>query len=354
MCGTAAAKPWLVRVLRAVVAMALLAWIVRTIQWNDYTATDAVGVVTTHPGLARSLTEASPPWVIGALVASLLSMITVALRWRGLLRVQGIALGVGEAFRITFVAEVFSAVIPGMVGGDAVKAYLVARRSHPVANVLASVVVDRALGVSGMILVAGTACLTLWGLGALPAGAPWVAAILGGAMVMILGGLALRRFREPLRLGQHLDRLAVRIPVLAHARHVRDAFRRYRGGGLPAAVALTALAHVLGTTSVGMIGVGLRLEAPWHAYLLYVPLITLLAALPIAPGGLGVMEGLVLLFFAGTAAPERVAALAVLMRVVQVAGALPGALLLMRRGERESLRAVRRAAREPDPRHPNG
>ncbi|MCE9613778.1 MAG: flippase-like domain-containing protein [Lentisphaerae bacterium] len=327
---------------RVLVVAALLAWIAAQVHWGDYEATDSAGVVTMQPGLASSLLAAHPAWLLAAVVASILSLLVGTLRWRALLRVQDVHIGVAEAFRLGFLAEVFNAIIPGMVGGDAIKVYYVTRRSKRTACVVASVLVDRGMGVGVMALFALVSVLAMCAIGYRVSDSLWMPALSGAVVILgVCGAMALlvsARLRQALRV----DRMLARLPFAHHITAAHDALARYRhGDGLAIATGLAAVAQVLGISSVAFIGFGLNLTVPWYAYLLYVPLVTILAALPITPGGWGVMEGLYLLFFSTAGHSGTAAALAVLARGVLLCGALPGIFIFAFTSERPAVDMIR-------------
>lgn len=339
-----AIRTLLSRTFRFLVVAALLIWIAGKVHWHDYETTGSAGLVATHPGLASSLSGIHAAWLIGALMASVLSLLVVALRWRGLLRVLDVNIDVRESFRLGFLAEFFNTIIPGLIGGDAAKAYFVIRRTQRPAGVIASLLVDRALGLVGMVLFALVSLLALGASGFRVSGALWLPVLLASATIAGVVVAALLLFHSRLQRALRLDRLGARLPFVAPMAAVREAFTHYRhGNGLATASVLTVLAQILGMVSVALVGLGLHLAVPWYAYLFYVPLVTIVAALPITPGGLGVMEGLYLLCFATAGNSSAAAALVVLLRGVQLLGVLPGALLLALSSDRPPVGAIRKA-----------
>jgi len=63
---------------------------------------------------------------LAVVLLALGTLITVH-RWRVILASQNILLGFGQALRLTLVGYLFSATLPGMLGGDFVKSYYVAK-----------------------------------------------------------------------------------------------------------------------------------------------------------------------------------------------------------------------------------
>ncbi len=88
-------------------------------------------------------------------------------RWWVLVRAQDLPFSLGNAFRLGFLSFFFSTFLPGSVGGDLVKAAGIARGQSRRTVAVATVVMDRLIG--------------LWGLF-------WVVALIGGAF-WLAGGL---------------------------------------------------------------------------------------------------------------------------------------------------------------------
>jgi uncharacterized membrane protein YbhN (UPF0104 family) len=82
------------------------------------------------------------------------------LRWFTLVRTVGLKFQPFDAIKLGFIGNVFNLVIPGAVGGDVIKAVFLAR-AHPrnKAAAIASMVIDRILGLAGLFLLAGIAGL---------------------------------------------------------------------------------------------------------------------------------------------------------------------------------------------------
>jgi uncharacterized membrane protein YbhN (UPF0104 family) len=125
-----------------------------------------------------------------------------------------------------------------------------------------------------------------------------------------------------------LQGLFRRLPFYRHVVSAGDAFGRY-GRGAPVllrAAGLTVVAQGLSIGSVALAGAALHLPVPWHAFVLYVPLILIVSAVPVTPGGIGVMEQLYVLYLL-PGDPAAAVALALLVRATMVLVALPGAVV---------------------------
>ena len=94
------------------------------------------------------------PLLAAALAVSLIAMGLSFTRWCILVRCQGIDLSMVEAFRLGSIGFLLSFVSAGSVGGDLFKAiFLAKRRPGKRVEAVASVFVDRAVGLYGLLLL---------------------------------------------------------------------------------------------------------------------------------------------------------------------------------------------------------
>ncbi len=232
------------------------------------------------------------PLLAAALAAALAAVCVSFFRWWALVRCQGIQLGVIEAFRLGAIGFLLSFVSAGSVGGDIFKTIFLARRSPGKGiEAVASVIVDRGIGLLGLLLLVafamsaagtssnpdlvniGNAALGLSAVGMVTlaalvlGGRPIDRAIVWGGRLRYIGG-AVSRIAGPLRV-----------------------FRRHP--------------VMLGLSLIMSLGVHclLVLSAFWIATSLYgtaapslgdhaliFPIANLASTMPIAPAGLGVLE----------------------------------------------------------------
>lgn len=92
-------------------------------------------------------------FVLGAFCMQFFAVSVTFLRWRLLSRVLGLALSIKEAFRLGFLGLMLNLAPMGIVGGDAIKAYLLAKQNPDLRpQAVASVIVDRIIGLLVMFL----------------------------------------------------------------------------------------------------------------------------------------------------------------------------------------------------------
>ena len=286
---------------------------------------------TIRPGVAASLQNIKIPYLVFGCLGFGISLTIIAFRWRYLLRMQDVRISGWQAVRLTFLGQFFNTVVPGTVGGDLVKAYHVARHTSKKMAVVLSVFVDRIMGLTEMTLLASvmlTAILVL-GVGSLDDPVIRGAAIAAGTIILITTSALVFLFSSRVRRILHLQKIYQRLPIAHHFAAMGDAaliYRRNIRGVLKVAL-MTFWAHLAWIGSVAFLGASLSLPIPWYSYFVYIPLIYTIGAIPITPGGVGLIEDLYLRFFVtatAAASASMVLALALLARIVPILWGLPG------------------------------
>jgi glycosyltransferase 2 family protein len=187
------------------------------------------------------------------------------------------------------IGALFNVVIPGAVGGDVIKGYYVCRRDvEKTPEALATIVMDRVLGLLGLLSLA--AISAVWSFRLANGGRSLtmlrsfaIALTIGGGVALVLAVAVGGRFRvfDRWQTSRWVSSLSRAIGSLAE-------YRR-RPGVLIRGVAASILIQVLSCV-VFYLAVQ-ALEGPsigWGYYLLLVPLGLITTALPVSPAGVGV------------------------------------------------------------------
>ncbi len=163
------AAGWIVNTILVVTAFGLLAWTVRG-NWSQIQQ-----VLASRP---------DPRLFVVALALYIAALLLTFVRWYLLVRALDLPFRVRDAVRLGFIGNVFNLVIPGAVGGDLIKAAFLCREQAKKTQAVASMVIDRAVGLLGLFVLAGVA-----GLFELPGARPEVRALIGFAWTAVAAGL---------------------------------------------------------------------------------------------------------------------------------------------------------------------
>ena len=233
--------------------------------------------------------------LVAALLVSLLAMSISFARWCILVRAQGIALSMLEAFRLGSICFLLSFVSVGSVGGDLFKAiFLARRRPGKRVEAVASVVVDRGCGLYAllMLVVVGLLLTDPVEVTDAPIGLDqikWAAGLLFGTATALLAFLVLG--------GKGVDRLIqwgsdwpLVGPVIAR---VGPPLRMFHAHPLAfgASILMSLGVQSLLAVSMYLVARGLYSRPPTLTeHFVIVPIGMLASALPITPAGIGVLE----------------------------------------------------------------
>lgn len=289
---------WTGRIVRVTVFAALIVWLAQRLDWA--TLREGVYGAVTHPlGIAAGV------------VLMLLSSFAAALRWRGLLAAQDVTLPAGRVMSIFFIGQFFNSFMLGACGGDMARIYYILRNTTARRTETAtSVLIDRGIGVFVQILLGCLLILIEWplfrGHGAVRTAALLMLAAGAGAA---LAGAALLWKNIFVRFAL-LDRLTATTPLGTRVRRAYEEFFRYRRRprALGAAFFYSVLNLLLQVAATACLGSSLGITADFTSYLVFLPIISVLTAIPLTPGSFGVRESLFVVLFqsVGVAAHQAV------------------------------------------------
>lgn len=226
--------------------------------------------------------------------------------------------------RLYLIGTFFSSFLPTTVGSDAMRAGALAHEGVSLRRSVASVLLDRMLGLAGMVplFVAGAFMITanpsnVLGRFTLEASA-WQVTV-GLAAAVVIGGGAMIRFRRRLR-----EKIV----------QWGDEFRDLAGSGSKVLVAfgLGVVVQGMNVAAWAVLVPVTGLEIGWGVLLFAVPVVSVGAMLPVSVGGLGIREGIWILLLGGGFAIADVVALSLLFFVAFSLAGVAGGILYMRSG----------------------
>jgi glycosyltransferase 2 family protein len=279
-------------------------------------------------------------WLIAAALITLAQILLFALRWDQIVKGLGARVPIEAVIRVSYIGAFCNSWLVGNVGGDVARAALAPEGGIGRVKIIYSVLFDRVITLAGLGLV--MLPVIALNIGPLARSIPVFAAlgvaalpIIGlcaiGVVAPLIGGRAsavMRRLRE---LGSSW-RLLCRTP-----------------GRLGAALGIATVSQIAIPAIAYSLARAQHLDVSFVDFLLLIPPVVLVAALPISIGGWGVRENAMIIALA----PIGVAAGSALLIAVQLALlasllSLPGGILwLAHYGLRRGPAAARQPARAP-------
>ncbi|HEX9792874.1 MAG TPA: lysylphosphatidylglycerol synthase transmembrane domain-containing protein [Planctomycetota bacterium] len=258
----------------------------------------------------------------------------VTLRWQILLRAVEVPTSYPRALRLCFIGYFFNNAMPGLTGGDLVRAVLVTRGLEEKRTRAAmSVLVDRVMGLFSLLLLAGVV-LVVADFGSAGGDPPRHLPALRRAVLMVVAVAAVgatiwlsRRARRFVRL----DALLARLPARQWVAKIDDAITAYRNApfAVLAALGLSLILQTFGVLTFWAMAAALGSPISLSGDFVIYPVVQTASSLPIAPAGWGIGETLYGTFFQwfGTSFTLGVAASLLFRLTTQLAVGLVGGLV---------------------------
>jgi glycosyltransferase 2 family protein len=281
-----------------------------------------------HP--TRILSAASGAdwrWLAAALALMLIDRTLMAMRWIDLLVAlePGTRPPVRVVLHVFFVSSFVSNFVPS-VGADLYRAHALSRYDVHLAESTASVLMDRALGVLSVVLVAAAAlpfAPSIAGLDSMIATVAVLFAVCAVAAAVVFSERAADVVRATARW----------IPVgLLHrvTDALTDAVRRYADhhGEVLRVLVLSIVVQVIRVLQAWCLGLALGLHLPVWTYFVFIPIIVFIMQIPVSINGIGTTQAAFAWAFVPQGAPKaEVFALSVLFLALGILATLPGGLL---------------------------
>jgi len=291
-------------ILKIGLSLGLLAFVFRHVGWQE---------------AWESLQAAQLPYLAVALLLHVVGLPVRAFRWQILLTSLGINIPLSQLTRLYFVGSFFNTFLPTGIGGDVVRIYELGRESGQPAAAIGTVLVDRATGLLVLLLMAMVV---------LPFGhhliSPQIAWIIACLFLGGWGGSWLILQRD------WLEKWGL-LRFLSKVKHIDKVYEAMHACGFKAisgALAASFVFNLLLIATSYLVGVSLGVHVSIGYFVLFVPIISSLLALPISLSGLGVREGgYVYLFGQAGVAPPLALTMSLLIYVLNLATGCVGAVL---------------------------
>jgi uncharacterized protein (TIRG00374 family) len=279
-----------------------------------------------RPGLVHLFRSMDPRGLFTALGLLLFGALVAITRWWRLLCIAGCAARWYDALRLTFIGFFMNLVLPGLTGGDVVKAVMVVRENpERRADALVSVLVDRGLGL--LVLMGMAAAVVLYE-GERFREVRWPVL---GVFLAVLAALWLGLHPWP-RRALRVDLLLARLPQKERLRSIDRALSIYarHPAEMTLSILLSAVNHASIAGALYSLGHAFGDTLNLAEYLGIAAIANTVSSVPIAPGGWGVGEALYGYLFHLLGAPTALGiAVSVSYRLLNTGIGLAGGIFLL-------------------------
>ncbi|MFA6470584.1 MAG: lysylphosphatidylglycerol synthase transmembrane domain-containing protein [Candidatus Latescibacterota bacterium] len=283
-----------------------------------------------------NILTADPLFFAAAVLVFIISGVIGAKQWGILLGFHGINLGFAGTVGRYFTGLFFNFVLPGFVGGDIIRIYQASKASGKAVSAFSSTLSDRVIGL--LVLVMFSLCGFLF----LPSGPSMEVLPVAVLMFLLLG--AFIGFFAVKPAGRFVNRVFGRFLPSEILLKMSGVY--YEINLLTRApktlLAITVTSIFIQLTRIGVHFLCARavgIELGFMYFALFVPLMEIIASIPISLGGVGVREmmGVILLSRVGVSQPVIVS-YTILAYSAGFIGSLPGSIAFMMSIQREKKR----------------
>ncbi len=261
--------------------------------------------------LWASARQASLPWLAAALMLYTLNVAASVWRWHLLLEAQDVRMPRRTLFGSFLVANFFNNFLPSNIGGDVIRIRDTASAAQSTTLAATVVLVDRGLGLMGLVLIAAmgaTMAVSLHGQGVLPIWPSWL-----WAGFVVGAAIAVPAMYSPAGLGRLLQPLTFLHPewVGNQIRMLTDTLGRFREKPSSVIRCFGGAVLVQGLVVAFYLAVVHALNIPVTAadLAVIVPLSLIVQMLPVSVNGFGVREATFSFYFTRVGLPIESAVL---------------------------------------------
>ncbi len=267
--------------------------------------------------------------LLGCIMALCLAQLISAVRWMWILRERGARIPFKDLFASYLAGMFVNNFLPTGIGGDVLKAYDIHRLTGNTSLAVGSVFLERLSGLGCLVI-------TSW------VGVFFIASISPSYIIvswMVINVLCFLAIFAIINRAW-MDWVAARLDTWGFGRISKGALRAFeqgvylsRGSGfLPKLMVASVPIQLIVILVYYELAMRLGICLPFASYLFLVPVITIIALLPISLGGLGVREGATVVMFssAGVTVNDAVSLSLMFMGTLYLVSLIGGVVLLVR------------------------
>lgn len=224
-------------------------------------------------------------------------------RWKILLHTQDIDIPFSRLFIVSMKALYFNMVLPTAMGGDVIRGYALYKNANNRSAGVASVLVDRMVGMTAMVGIALFS--VLWG-GRYLEGTPYTLPILGFAalyffVLCLLVTSWLKRIARFALQALPLKNFSEKIMSFFDVIYSYFAYKKTMGFAL----VLSLMLQIGVIFTYFFVAVIMNVHVSLFHFFLFMPVVWIISMLPVSIGGLGLREGAFIFLFTKVGIPKE-------------------------------------------------
>jgi hypothetical protein len=254
--------------------------------------------------LVDTIRGAEPVWILISLLLAPILILVSVIKWRILLRSQGVKMPVFRLYGLYLVGRYFNYFLPSNVGGDVVRGYELGKYTQNGAQAMASVFMERFTGFVMLVVFAVVSSLTNLEL----INKAGLTPIIFLSVVVLLVVLWLILDSRPLAMVDSHIKIPLAQNIIHKLQKFHNSLNAYRKKKKTLAIAFfwSFLFMVLAITNVYSSARAFYQPISWVDISIIVPVILVIAMFPITINGLGIQEWAYVFLFSMIGLPASV------------------------------------------------
>jgi uncharacterized protein (TIRG00374 family) len=284
--------------------------------------------------MAVAFASVKPHLIVAGLLIMLFNYCLKTYRWASILWIRRPDIPFGQLARFNFASIFLGNFLPTSMSSDIVKVYYVSQYTADPRAAISSIFADRVIGTFSLALVTVVAFLVLKETALFPIGS----LLSGGIVLFLLLILAAPLIlRSAILLGGIrwlLDRCAGK-KLFENVQDMSEHLRLYsnQAGVMTKALLISFLNLFIAVLEIYLIAKGFSTHVSVGYFFLFVPLVIFVSTLPVSFGGMGLVEGGLVLFFSRVDMPlEMCLGMALVYRALQMTCVLAGGVIYLFNG----------------------
>jgi hypothetical protein len=255
-------------------------------------------------------------FILIALLAQLASTLIAAYRWRLIMKLLDFHEKVSFYVQSYFRGSFFNQVLPGSIGGDAVRTIELVQKGYDKKDAIYGIFVDRIIGLVGLLVLNLIANNLFYG--SFPS---WLYQLLN---LITLGGIAGFLMLFVFEKFTFLTKFAFSNLFVRLSKRLNKLYRNK--ALLIQHIAITVVVHIFSILAIYALALSVEVDLNLQTLLIAIPPVFLLTIVPISLAGWGVREsGMVGILMLVGAQKEEILVVSVLYGLLLIISAIPGA-----------------------------
>lgn len=254
-----------------------------------------------------------------------------ALKWHTLLLAKNINLSILRIIQVDFASTFLSLFVPSTISLDLFRAYGLSKEVASKKQAASSIIVDRALSLFALIVVANVSVVLFYKTIAVPE----VAYISTSTLVGFVAVVLIIDSRFVIRFLSRYEATIKRYKILQKIGELRESINEYKlhKSKLVKVFLLSVAMQTLRIVVYYLASLAVNANIPFQYFMIFTPIVMFLVMLPISLAGIGLRESSFVYFFTKVGVLGTIAfAIPALVSLMVVISVLPGGVIVALKG----------------------